>query len=389
MSRKSDEDRIRDAVNLLKSKDYRVMLPKRTTCVYHQTGHKTDLALENFYANSPSSIWRGEPFGKIPICKDCINNIYTNYFTMSQHIKWSMYKLCQRLDVPFLDSIYEGALKENKGDWQGLYGYYMKTYNSLKSKNGWDYNFDNSEKVEIDFDETGIIEIKESEVKWKNDDKRNKRDVISKIGYEIYENYPDADQKSLYNDIVNYLDDDTLKDQYKISVIINIVDNNNQIRKYQYRKNLLSADPNTAMKQMANIKSLDTSIKTLTDINKILANDNGISLINRKDGTMDKSLLTVRMKFLAEQNFDDVEIDYYDQMKCYGMQRAEDISLKAIREQFTWDEDDSNEVIVIQRELIESLNKKMLDKEEEIRKLNIKVSGGSTSIKEEGDVLDG
>ena len=67
-------------------------------------------------------------------------------------------------------------------------------------------------------------------------------------------------------------------------------------------------------------------------------------------------------------------MDYYDQMKSLGMQRAADISMKAMCEQMQFDENDINEIIMEQRNMIKDMEHKILDLEEENRLLNIAVS---------------
>lgn len=368
----------------LEKYDYLVIPPNRCNCIYHKTGSKI-LATSNFYDASDSSIFRYAVNGKIPICKACIKEIYSNYFAISQNIQWAIYKTCEKLDIPFLVTIFEGAVREGREEWQGVWGYYIKTYNSLKTINGWNYNFDNSDNVELDFDKEGAVRIENKEVKLKNEDKKIKKNVIDLIGYEPYEGYGGEDQKFLYNNIVNYLDEETLQDQYKVSGIIEIVDNSNQIRKHQLVKNKYMADKNMILDNVDKLRSLEEIIKRLVENNDKLAKENGISAKNRIDKSMNKATLTGKMKYLSEMKFDDVEIDYYNQMVCHGMQRAADISIKAIKEQLNWDEDTANEVIITQRQLVEKLQKDVMALEEKERVLTLQLSG-DTSIKEGDDI---
>ena len=383
MATKRDATLEKQVVELEKY-NYIVIPPNRCSCIYHKDSAK-NLAISNFYDTSDSSIFKHAPNGKIPICKACIRDIYSNYFNLSQNVQWALYKTCEKLDIPFLLSVYEGALKESKEEWQRVWGFYIKTYNSLKSINGWKYNFDNSDNVELEFSKDGIIKIENRDVKLKNEDKKTKKNVIDLIGYEPYEDYGIEDQKFLYNNIVNYLDEETLQDQYKVSAIIEIVDNSNQIRKHQLVKNKYMTDKNMILDNVDKLRSLEEIIKRLVENNDKLAKENGISAKNRVDKSMNKSTLTGKMKYLSELNFDQIEIDYYDQMVCFGMQRAASISMKAIKEQLNWDEDTSNEVIITQRGLIEKLQNDVLKLEEKERKLNLEIDGDN-SIKSEDDV---
>ena len=72
-------------------------------------------------------------------------------------------------------------------------------------------------------------------------------------------------------------------------------------------------------------------------------------------------------------DFDDAEVDFYDQKKAYGMKRTADISIQAIQDQLQFDENDIGYMITEQRNMIGEMEEKILDLEEENRVLNIKV----------------
>lgn len=79
------------------------------------------------------------------------------------------------------------------------------------------------------------------------------------------------------------------------------------------------------------------------------------------------------MDYLRELGFEDAEVDYYDQKKAYGMQRAADISMKAMAEQIQFDENDVSEIIIEQRNLIRDMENRILNLEEENRKLYVEI----------------
>ena len=89
-------------------------------------------------------------YGKIPYCKKCIEKIYKKYFEEFQDEKKAVYMMCQRLDIPFKYSAYEGALKDaSKRSWE-IYQAYIGKINSLGSTNNYGNCFDDSDKwVEI------------------------------------------------------------------------------------------------------------------------------------------------------------------------------------------------------------------------------------------------
>lgn len=87
------------------------------------------------------------------------------------------------------------------------------------------------------------------------------------------------------------------------------------------------------------------------------------------------------MDYLRELNFEDAEVDYYDQKKAYGMQVTADISMRAMNEQIQFDENDINEIIIEQRKLVKDMEQKILDLEEENRQLHVKINEYKTSKK--------
>ena len=174
--------------------------------------------------------------------------------------------------------------------------------------------------------------------------------------------------------LLPYLDEDTLEDQYKLSQIIQIINNNNQIRKIDFAINKLTAKPNFIDSNASAISSMTKTKFAIVQANDKIAKENSISVKNRGDKRAGASTFTYMMKKLRELNFEDAEHDYYDQLKSYGMKRTADISNKSILEQLQFDENDYTNMIKAQREMIESLENKLLDLEEENRQLYVKLN---------------
>lgn len=372
MARTTKEKQLAVAVATLEKEGYHVMEPNRCICVMHDTKKKNILSTTNFYDAVDGSIFTKAPHGKIPICKSCTDTMYQEYFRISENAKWSIYKMCEKLDIAFINSVYDGTVKEGNASWQKQFGLYMKTFNSFKKNNGWG-SFDTSEETDIEFSMSGQMTIKEKDSKWSYQDKRNKKNVVELLGYEVFEGYNENDQKFLYNNILLYLDEETIDDAYKVSSVIQIVDNNNQVRKYQYLINHYSSDINMIMKNSSYLSELENLKKKIVEMNDKIAKENGISAKNKTDKSLNKTSLTGKMKYLKENQFDDLEVDYYSQKTCFGMQRAMEISNNAIRQQFPFDENTFNELLITQRELIQQKDRKILDLEEEVRKLNVEL----------------
>lgn len=87
-------------------------------------------------------------YGKIPFCKPCIEKIFKKYLNEYKDDKKAIYLMCQRLDIPFKYSAYEGASKEAKSKKMDVYKTYFIKLNSLGGTNNYGSCFDDSDKWE-------------------------------------------------------------------------------------------------------------------------------------------------------------------------------------------------------------------------------------------------
>lgn len=343
--------------------------------------------LSNFYMASPVSIYSG--LGFIPICKRCLYEMVNEYYSRYKDMKKTIYYMCRKIDVAFNSNIYEGSLEKSEDNAKKVFQSYMTQYNSLGNTNNVFLPFDDGEHIEeFGFTSTEIekydnnIIISDNDVKMSKNDLLVKQDVIKNLEFDPFEGYSESDQKFLYNDLVSYFDDEeVLEDQYLISQIIQVVNNNNQIRKIDYLISQYTANTDLLIQNESKVKSLNSIKKDIVFNNDKIAKENGISVKNRKGGNARKSSLTVMMDYLRELNFEDAEVDYYDQKKAYGMQVTADISMRAMNEQIQFDENDINEIIIEQRKMIKEMEQKLLDLEEENRQLHVKMNDYKTSKK--------
>ena len=338
------------------------------------------IGLRNYYIASSVSMFSG--IGYIPICKRCLYEDLDKYYSRYKDIKKSIYYMCRKMDVAFNSNIYEGALEKGGNNVKKVFQSYMTQYNSLGETNNVFLPFDDGEHIEehgfkpkeIEESDDSTI-VSDNNVKMSENDLLVKQDVIKNLEFDPFEGYSETDQKFLYNDLVNYFDDEeVLEDQYLISQIIQVVNNNNQIRKIDYLISQYTADNDLLIKNESKVKSLNSIKKDIVFNNDKIAKENGISVKNRKGGSARKSSLTVMMDYLRELGFEDAEVDYYDQRKAYGMQVTADISMRAMNEQIQFDENDINEIIIEQRKMIKEMEQKLLDLEEDNRQLHVKMN---------------
>ena len=188
---------------------------------------------------------------------------------------------------------------------------------------------------------------------WSDQDKQNKQYAIEVVGYDPFEEYPEEGRKFLFNQLSPYLEDDSnADDAYKLSQILQIIKNNYQIDICDKK-----------MSQLDPLKDAESNDK--------IAKENEISVKNRSNKDAGKSTLTYLMRDLREKDFDKAEADYYDQLRGVGSQWATNMSIKAIKENGIFDENDKKEVYEMQLDMIAALNKEIDELKEKIRVLTL------------------
>jgi len=115
-------------------------------------------------------------YGKIPFCKKCIEEIYNELVKLHSDYKKAIYLLCRKLDIPFKNSVYDGAVKESSIKGWSIQQAYLKQINSFSEKNNYGTDFDDSE----DFD--SINQNKVFKINNINNDIETTTDLILKWG---------------------------------------------------------------------------------------------------------------------------------------------------------------------------------------------------------------
>jgi len=308
-----------------------------------------------------SALFKGND-GYTHICTDCMNELLFDLKSRFKDSKIAMMILCHYLDVYFSETLYESL--NDKPTF--TFGEYMKSL-SLGQYKGKSFTSSLLEIVRDGLMSSGEIQD-EKEQKWSKDELKHKNDVLMTIGYDPFENYNNNDRKYLFNELIKYFDDDIAEDTYKLSQVIQIVNNNNQIRNYDILISKL--DP---LKDSQDIKNLNGLKSSLVTANDKIAKENEISVKNRSNKDVGKSTLTYLMKDLREKNIKTAEANYYDQLRSEGSQWAIEMSMKAIQQNGYFDENDELEIKSIRRQMVIDLQNQVDDLMEEKRKLLIKL----------------
>lgn len=206
--------------------------------------------------------------GYVPVCRSCLNEMFDVYRKRYDEVT-AVKIICHYLDIPFYYSLYSSIIAASDNFTIGMYTRQMnnKQYTSKTFVNTL------LDKKELGIEGDAHDKIKEDN--WKLQDLRAKNDVIDIIGYDPFDGYDEQQRRFLFNNIIGYLGEDGIEDDnYKISQIIQLVNNNYQIE--QVNKTMAKLDPRN---NAGDFKDLNSMKKQLVDSNDKIAKENGISVL--------------------------------------------------------------------------------------------------------------
>lgn len=300
------------------------------------------------------------------VCTYCCDDYFARMREKYKDEKMALLMTCAEMGWYFSEATY---IKMKEKDPQDIrLGDYVKRLNLSQNKDLTfvDYVISSINNEQFLRSKEEVNQQMESE--WTKEEQKNKQEVIEVVGYDPFAGYQNADRRYLFNELVKYLDDDVIDDSYKLSQIIQIVNNNNQIRQYDLL--IAQLKPLTDSKDIQMLNDLKGKLVASNDK---IAKENEISVKNRSNKDIGKSTLTYLMKDLRQKNFDKAEADYYDQLKSEGTRWAMELSVNAIQKNAYFDENDYNEIKDIRRELVDKLQSQVDDLMEDKRKLLLEI----------------
>ena len=324
---------------------------------------------KEFYMSSDPLILTGIT----SMCKDCAKKIALNWDERKQEYgictKSSVQEALIRLDKPFLTKIWDSSYLEwadqNNRKRATIWDAYIKNigmvqYRGLRWQDSdiFDVYVEKSKQtaqIELNKENrTSDTMLPEANEEYKT----NRKDVIRMIGYDPFANYPiEEDKPMLYAQIISFIDDETKNDGMKMNAVIQIVKSFNQISKINDAIDELAADTMKLNNNNGTIKGLADTVSKLLSGANALAKDNGISVNFNNSKSKGQNTLTGKMKELELIGFRDAKINMYDVDYCRGMQQVAEISAKSQVDQIGFDENVMNEINMIRRELVDSLQK--------------------------------
>jgi hypothetical protein len=317
---------------------------------------------EDFYlSNSPN-----HADNKYPVCKDCIKASLKLDEPLSQESIDSVKSVLLEMNRPFLYSQWVSSIEESERTKRYVFGmYYKNVVLNYKTYTWLDSEF---EFAENSLTETTNVEVLEKENVVVIDD-RSKDDVLRMLGYDPFEHETKEDKKQLYNRLVDFLDESTLEDGFKLQAVIEIVKGFNQIDKINHAITNITSDVAKLATNSGGIKSLIDSKKNILQSLMKLAEDNGISVKHNNQKSKGAGTLSGIIKTLQEKGFEEGEVNLFDIETAQGIRQVADLSNQSIVAQLQFDENDYTSMLMEQREIIQELDAKVMKLEEENRLL--------------------
>lgn len=315
--------------------------------------------------------------------------------------------MCQRLDKPFyvdeLDNAFlqakseHGYLSDDEVAKKGnqIIGFYFKNINTLRQnknksfadseRDGFTHKTSNVEarqkKENItnrynDVKESRNIqpvEVKSEDVKWTKEDKQNMKYIISKLGYDPFEDVglDEFDRKYCFNLLSGYFDTPgILEDGHKKQCVIEITMSYCQSRKITDALNTELAKIDSNEKRITSLTSAKSSL--LSSIATI-AKDNNISSNYNKNSNQGQDSISSMMKEMEKNGFQEIQVNLFDIKTSEAFKQIDDISNQNIANQLTLDSNEFSQIIKEQRDLIKNIESEIDNLREENRNLKNKL----------------
>lgn len=310
-----------------------------------------------FYLNKNSIVFGGI-WNRIPVCKDCLDSLYRRFSLQYDQLA-SAAAITAIMDLPYVEALAHTQFED------GMFkiGNYARGQNLVAMK---DKTFIDSIVNGEFFDAKDKLKV-EVEKLWEAQDKKNKKFVISKFGYDPFDSFglEDADYRMAFNITSKYLEDESiLQDAHKMQALVTMVMTTIQSNKvetlltYQYKN--IKPDTNE-------IKALTTTKKDLQATISKIAEDNNISSKYQKENKSAQSHLTAKMKEMANAEYWEAKPNMFDVRTSAAMRQVADLSHQSILEQLELTDSDYAQMVKEQREMIKNLQEKCDRLEEENR----------------------
>ncbi len=325
---------------------------------------------ETHYYKAQPGIFRYYANERLPVCKDCIKDRFLYLLGELRDVKKAVFACCLDYHILFSEEIYksvENQMAEETGHGR-VPEKYISTYmiklnfdkkiysNELNAVAMTRLFFSNAN---IDIGQANIEGVTET-----NDIEQDRQlgfiaraNVIKMLsGYDPYAEHENVDDyRFLYGELLEYLDEETLSDRFKLGSLFEMVDYMNQRRKVNIRMNAILVEDPDLVNAQSTYKGLMVMSKDLSTIIKEIATENRISEKNRGTSAVNMASLTTQQRRYREYGFAQAEEDYYDAEWSKAMQIVAQASVANIVTQLGRNEETTKDIIAEQLKRIKEL----------------------------------
>ncbi len=319
----------------------------------------------NFYLCDNSPLF---PSKRFHICNKCLNEM----FEEDEDLEVTMMAL-HAMNKPFFRDDLEAS---------SSVGAYIRKFTTLPNLMGYDWKSSDFTKIEEskavqkriknDISKDSISETTET-------NNQDKEDVLKMLGYDPFEHEPLEDRGRMYSALINYLDESTLEDGFKLQAVVEIVSGFSQVEKINAAITGVTKNVEQMSRNSGGVKTLIDAKKNIIASLTSLAKENGISVKHSLQKNKGAGTLSGIMKELSEKDVEDAQLNLYDIDTSAGMKQVADLSNESIIKQLQFDENDYSEMLIEQRQIIDDLSEKHGKLEEENRLLKKEM------LKKDGD----
>lgn len=303
-----------------------------------------------------------------PVCKVCLRK------DVSVENIDSIKRFLLELNRPWIANLWHSTLIEAENKNSDPIGLYIKNCQiSYKELTWLDSDAEINDNDSISFSTKKDDEQVVTKIESSIDDKKNQEDVLRMLGYDPFEFETPNDRRHLFNKLIDFLDESTLEDSFKLPAVIEIVKSFNQIDKINSALSHITSDAKSVASNVGGITSLVNAKEKMLKSVLALAKDNGISVNHNNNKSKGGNTLNGIVKKLNEIGLDAAEVNLFDLETCDAMKQIADFSNRSILDQLMLDENDYTDMIAEQKQMIQKLDDKLIKLEEENRILKIKI----------------
>jgi len=277
----------------------------------------------------------------------------------------SVQNMLRMLDKPFFQSLWTSSTEEAERRKWTKFRTYMKNVVMQQNKGYTWADSDFSESLP----NSQSVKHKENQSDQDENSTKDREDVLQMLGYDPFEYESEEDKPHLYSMLINFLDESTIEDGFKLQAVVEIVAGFNQIDKINQAITSITNDTKKMSSNSGGIKTLVETKKSISSSLVSLAKENGISAKHNTEKSKGAGTLSGIIKTLQEKGIEESEVNSYDINTAKGIKQVADLSNESIIKQLQFDENDYTQMLVEQRDLIQELENKSKSLEEENRLL--------------------